>query len=67
MAMNTLPRARRSLVWLGTRWRLATSGYQNGCTAATRARPVFEIGMYPHTLRFLRAVRTQLTTARYVL
>jgi hypothetical protein len=28
---------------------------------------VLEIGMYPRTLRFLRAVRTHLTAARYVL
>jgi hypothetical protein len=43
------------------------SSYQNYCAAARRARPVLGIGMYPRTFRFLRAVRTHLTTARYVL
>ena len=45
----------------------AKSSYQNDCAAARRARPVLGILMCPRTLRFLRAVRTHLTTARYVL
>jgi len=43
------------------------SSYQNYCAAARRARPVLGILMYPRTLRFLRAARTHLTAARYVL
>ncbi|CAP53735.1 hypothetical protein XCCB100_4365 [Xanthomonas campestris pv. campestris] len=40
---------------------------KNYCAAVRWARPVLGIGMYPRTFRFLRAVRTHLTTARYVL
>ncbi len=43
------------------------SSNQNDYAAARRARPAAGIGMSPRTLRFLRAVRTHLTTARYVL
>ncbi len=46
---------------------ISKSSYKNYCAAARRARPVLGIGMYPRTFRFLRAVRTHLTTVRYVL